>query len=194
VKEAMIMRLFFAVPAACGVREAVRTATDAFPERNPPWRWIPPENYHVTLKFLGDVEEHLVPSLHEAAGRVTARVAPFTLAFDRFGGFPNLRRPRVVFYAASIGADRLRELASAVEEEVEPLGFARARRRFRAHLTLARIKRLLDGDSIAALEAMEPLPEATAQEVDRFVLMRSHLRREGARYEEIGEYLLTGPQ
>lgn len=193
MKEAMIVRLFFAVPTSSGVKEAVRSATDAFPEHNPPWRWIPPENYHLTLKFLGEVEEHLVPSLHEAAGRVAAGVAPFTLAFDRFGGFPTLRRPRVIFFAASEGADRLRELAALVEEEVEPLGFAREQRRFRAHLTLARIKRRLDADLIAALEAVPPLPETTAQEVDRFVLMRSHLRRDGACYEEIGAYLLTGP-
>jgi 2'-5' RNA ligase len=188
------MRLFFAVPTTPGVREAVRAAIGAFPERKPPWRWIPPENFHLTLKFLGEVEERLVPSLHEAAGRITARVAPFTLAFDRFGGFPNLRRPRVIFFAASDGADRLRDLASLVEDEVEPLGFARERRPFRAHLTLARIKRRLHGDLIAALETIPPLPEGTAQEVDRFVLMRSHLRRDGAQYEEIGTYLLTAPR
>ncbi len=186
------MRLFFAVPMSPHVREAVRDAIGAFPVLDPPWRWISPENYHITVKFLGEVAGDVTPSLHDAAVRVAARVAPFRISFSRFGGFPSLARPRVIFFAVSDGADRLDELASLVDREMEHNGFARERRPFRAHLTLARITRRLSPGLREALESVPQLPAATSQAVDRFVLMCSHLSRAGARYEEIGTFSLEG--
>lgn len=187
------MRLFFAVPTSPGVKEAVRDAVDTFPVSDPPWRWIPPENYHLTVKFLGEVEETVVPSLSEAAGRVAARVSPFRISFGPFGAFPSMARPRVIFYAVSAGADRLVDLAAIVDRETARAGFAPERRPFRAHLTLARIKRRVPPGLREALEAVGPLAGAPSQPVDRFVLMRSHLSRSGARYEEIGAFSLEGP-
>lgn len=187
------MRLFFAVPASRGVREAVRTAIESFPVDNPPWRWIPPENFHLTLKFLGETDEKLLPSLHDAASVVSSRVAPFSMTFGGFGGFPSLSRPRVVFFEITSGFEELAGLAALVEEAVAPLGFAKERRSFRAHLTLARIKRRLPPAVSEKLLTVPPLPASTVLEVHHFVLMRSHLRREGAMYEEIGSFPLRSP-
>ena len=181
------MRLFFAVPTSSGVKEIVRVAIGSFPVPDPPWRWIPPENYHITLKFLGEVSDDMMPSLHEAAARVAAGAAPFRMTFGPFGA-----RPRVLFFAVSVGADRLVVFASRVDQVMETAGFEPERRPFRAHLTLARIKLRLSPGLRTALEAVAPLPPSASQAVDRFVLMRSHLSRAGARYEEIGTYPLEG--
>jgi 2'-5' RNA ligase len=187
------MRLFFAVPASQKVREAVRTAIESFPVDNPPWRWIPPENFHLTLKFLGETDEDMVPPLHDTASAVSSRIAPFSMAFGGFGGFPSLSRPRVLFFSITSGFGALAELAALVEDAVAPLGFAKEHRSFRAHLTLARIKRRLPPAVSEKLLTVPPLPTSTVQEVDHFVLMRSHLRREGAMYEEIGSFPLRSP-
>lgn len=187
-----IMRLFFAVHTSPGVKEAVRAAIGAFPVNNPPWRWIAPENYHLTMKFLGEVDERLLPLLGDAAGRVAARTAPFSMTYGRFGGFPSLASPRVIFFEISDGAARLGDLASLVDREMESAGFARERRPFHAHLTLARIKQPLHPGLRDALERVPPLPASVSQAVDRFVLMRSHLSRAGALYEEIGSFTLEG--
>jgi 2'-5' RNA ligase len=186
------VRLFFAVPTSRRVKETVRDAVRAFPVPDPPWRWIPPENYHLTVKFLGEVREDTVPSVREAAARAAARVSRFRITFESFGAFPSLARPRVIFFAVSEGAEGLIKLASLVDRETERAGFARERRPHRAHLTLARIKRRLPPGLREALEAVPSLPEATSQTVERFVLMQSHLSRAGARYEEIGTFPLGG--
>ncbi len=187
------MRLFFAVPASRKVREAVQTAIESFPIDNPPWRWIHPESFHLTLKFLGETEENLVPSLHDAASAVSSLVAPFSMTFGGFRGFPSLSRPRVLFFEITSGFSELAALAALVEEAVAPLGFERERRPFRAHLTLARIKRKLHHAVSEKLLTVPPLPPSTVQEGDHFTLMRSHLRREGAMYEEIGSFPLRSP-
>ncbi|OQX85287.1 MAG: 2'-5' RNA ligase [Candidatus Latescibacteria bacterium 4484_7] len=179
------LRLFFAVPLSDEVRMMVAEAIDRFPISNPPWRWIPTDNLHITLKFLGDVEEGMLPSLKEIADNVAEDTRPFDIAFGRFGGFPSLSNPRVVFFAIEEGVGHLSNLADALENELAVLGFRREKRPFRAHVTLARIKRPLDNEVRAMLKSVESLSPGAVQHVDGFVLFQSYLQRRGAIYEEI---------
>lgn len=184
------MRLFFAVPLSGRIREITGEHIESFPITDPPWRWIPPENYHLTLKFLGEVDDKLLPSLGGAASKAASAAKPFTIKFGEFGGFPSLSRPRVIFYRVEEGTEDLAELAGSLEHELEGLGFERERRPFRAHLTLARIKRPLPAPLRERLRNIPPLPPSANQEVSDFVLMRSHLSRRGATYEVVETFPL----
>ena len=186
------MRLFFAVHISDEVRRLVRSEIERIPIDHPPWRWIKPENYHITLKFLGEVEESMLNPLVEAASRAAAPLRPFYLSFDRFGAFPSLGRPRVLFFAAERGSKDLARLAGRIEEEIAPIGFEREKRKFSAHLTLARIRKRPHPKILEILESVPALPDSAGQTVDRFVLMRSTLRRSGAVYEELRSFTLNG--
>jgi 2'-5' RNA ligase len=184
----MTMRLFFAVKISEAIKADIGAAVQSFPLHNPPWRWIPTGNMHLTLKFLGEVDEGIVPDLKAVASDAAARVRPFRVVYGPFGGFPNLSRPRVIFFAAKEGARELAEIARLLEVGVEPLGIPRENRPFTAHLTLARIKEPLPRAMVDRLASVPALPATAFQDVDRFVLMQSHLAREGATYEEIGSF------
>lgn len=186
------MRLFFAVQLDDDIRDTIARALEDFPLKDPPWRWIRPENLHITLKFLGEVDEILLDDLIDAAADVALRIAPFSIAYGPFGGFPSLSRPRVLFYAISDGAADLAKLAKVVEDGVAALGFPVEKRAFKAHVTLARLKRPLDSRTRDRLKEVHSLPSGTVQEVERFSLMRSHLRRDGAVYEELKRFQLEG--
>jgi 2'-5' RNA ligase len=186
------MRLFFAVRVSEAIRRDIGQALKTFPLRNPPWRWISLENMHITLKFLGETDEGLLPDLREVAAGAARGAGPFRVAYGRFGGFPNLSRPRVLFFEGQEGTKELASIASALESGVEPLGIPRENRPFTAHLTVARIKVPLSRDVIAALGTVPPLPATSFQKVDRFSLMQSHLSREGATYEEVAGFPLAG--
>jgi 2'-5' RNA ligase len=186
------MRLFFAVPLTDEVSAIVHGAVGRIPLENPPWRWIPPRNYHITLKFLGEVGDALLPRLVDAASCAAGAVSSFDLSFLRFGAFPSISRPRVFFYAAERGSAELASLAGSLEEELLSLGFEPERRRFRAHLTLARVRNRPTLEVQRILESVPDLPGTALQRVDRFVLMQSTLSRSGARYEELGSFPLSG--
>ena len=188
--ERYMMRLFFAVPVSQEVRNTVAGTIRRSLVSDAPWRWIHPDNYHITLKFLGDTARELVKPLEQAAARAAGRARPFNMFFDSFGGFPELRKPRVLFYDIAGGAAELSTLAGLIDSEVELLGFEKEKRPFRAHLTLARVRKQIDASMGKRLETVSSLPENTSQEVTRFVLMRSHLARSGATYEEIAEFFL----
>jgi 2'-5' RNA ligase len=186
------MRLFFAVKAGTTVSEKVRDIISKSGISRAPWRWISPGNYHFTLKFLGEVEESMVPPLFEAAGRAASCSTRFRLGMGGIGAFPDLDRPRVIYYGIDSGFEQLRDLAASIEDECAGLGFERENKKFRAHLTLARVKRTAPGHVLEELRGFPPLGADAVVDVGHFVLMSSRLTPSGAIYEEMGRFLLSG--
>lgn len=184
------MRLFFAVNFIPEVKDRIQQAIDDTAIVNPPWRWVGRESFHVTLKFLGDTPEDRLPGLYQCAEAVARQATPFDLALGMLGGFPNLSRPRVLFYRVERGAEPLTALASRLEGQLEEqLAIPREKRPFRAHATVARVKsRIVEG--VAAKLRQAP-PVGADQRVESFALMRSELRRQGAKYHQVKEFALT---
>ena len=100
---------------------------------------VDPDQVHLTLKFLGDTEEALVPRIVEAMRASAAGVAPFTVRIAGTGAFPNLRRMNVLWVGMS-GAEPLVQIARGLGAGVEPLGYPREGRDFSPHVTIARVK------------------------------------------------------
>lgn len=185
------MRLFIAVNLSPEARAAIQSAIDEFPLQDPPWRWVTPDNWHLTLKFLGETEPARLDALFSELDSVRARHDAFTMTLGAFGGFPNLRKPRVLFYDIERGAAELERLASDVDAAVEKAtGLERERRRFLAHATVARVRDALVPDVIARFARVPALTEAVTR-VGSFELMESRLARTGATYSVVKEFALS---
>ena len=184
------MRLFVAVNLPAAVRDRIQSAIDEFPVTDPPWRWVGPDNWHLTLKFLGETKPDRVDALICALDALTARHAAFDLALGSFGGFPNLRQPRVLFYTIERGAPQLERLAHDIDIAVErATGLPLETRRFHAHATVARVKDRLPPDIASRLTRVPALTEAVTRVVG-FELMESRLQRTGAVYSVVKEFAL----
>ncbi|MDX1650152.1 MAG: RNA 2',3'-cyclic phosphodiesterase [Myxococcota bacterium] len=181
------VRAFFALEPGEAVRAACAEVAGRL--RRAPHgegvRWVRPEGYHVTLRFLGNVPTETVPELARAVGEAVADVAPFALAPGAARVFPSPRRPRVVVLELEPQAP-LAELARRVEEAVVDAGLPPERRAFRAHLTLGRVRgrRVPDVTGVAAPASVLP--------VDEVVLFRSDLGREGSTYTALERLPLEG--
>jgi len=183
------MRLFVAVNFSETVRDTIAGAINNFPVTDPPWRWSRPENWHLTLKFLGETDR--ADDVTAALERIARNHKSFAMSVDDFGAFPNLKRPRVLFYRVSDGVDELTTLAADVERTLEAIGFPAEDRPFRAHATIARVKQPLPGAIARKLESIPPLTGAT-QTVDSFALIKSVLDPSGARYSLLKAFALGG--
>jgi len=178
-------RLFVAVPLPDDVRHALSTLIRGAAPGGLPGRIVPPANWHVTLRFLGDVDDLGRDRLFKELD--AARLGePFVVGWGGLGAFPQPGRATVLWVAADRGAADLSRLAADVEDAVVAAGFPHEERPFRSHLTLSRIRP--HQDVARLLEAAGPLD--LAMTVDRVVVYRSHLGRGGARYEEIEEFPL----
>ncbi|MBD3179051.1 MAG: RNA 2',3'-cyclic phosphodiesterase [Candidatus Latescibacteria bacterium] len=183
------MRLFFGIPVSENVRRSVAASISELGLGRGPFRWVPTENFHFTLKFLGETGQEKLPEIKEAALEVSSEVeGEFTATLDQFGAFPSLSRPRVIFYSLSEGGGSMTRLAGEIDRAMSSLGFRREKRAFHPHLTLARIKKPLSQELLDKLSRVPPLAGENSQEVGSFQLIRSHLSRSGARYEKIAEF------
>jgi len=174
------MRLFVGVPidapAMAAVNEWVST-------QSIPGRVVPPENWHFTLRFLGEVDD-------VGRDRLLAQLdgydlgPPFAVRFSRLGGFPRAAKATVAFIDIDGGETEIVQLAERVEDACDAAGFEREERPFRPHLTISRIR------PPARLPTSVDMPAAVPMTVDAVAVYRSHLGRGGARYEIIERFAL----
>jgi 2'-5' RNA ligase len=147
--------------------------------------WVGAANLHITLKFLGGVDETRLPAVTDAVARAATARPPFDLAVHGLGAFPTLMRPRVVWAGVTEGASAVSELAAAVERELAPLGFVAEDRPFTAHVTLGRIRTPRRNPGLEEAIRAGAALEFGQVRVERLSLMRSDLSPRGARYTEL---------
>ncbi|MBI4697762.1 MAG: RNA 2',3'-cyclic phosphodiesterase [Nitrospirae bacterium] len=136
------MRSFIAIELPEAVRYALSGIEEELKKSRADVRWVKPENIHLTLKFLGDVEEKNTEKITEILKDICRRFKPFALEIKGMGVFPHPRSPRVLWTGMDI-SDTLENLQKEIEDAMTSLGFEREDRRFTAHLTLGRFRSLL---------------------------------------------------
>ena len=148
-------------------------------------RTVDPATAHLTLKFLGNVPASQVAAIEDALVDAASRSTPLRLRLDGTGTFPGRGAPRVLWMGLAGDTEGLAALRSRIEEALHPLGFASEGRPFHPHLTLARLgDRSTRADRDRAAEALSsaPFEPGLTFAVEAVSLMRSILRREGARH------------
>jgi 2'-5' RNA ligase len=186
------MRLFVAIELGDAVLDLLDEATAPLRAEAPELAWVPRDKRHLTLKFLGEVEEARESLLVEAADRAAARQPPMEMHVREVGAFPNFRRARVVW----IGVEqepRLELLHHDLELACAELGFEVEGRPFRPHITLARVRAPLPAERLRALarSARRVRMEAIVL-VERITLFESSLAPTGASYRRIHAAPLGG--
>lgn len=143
--------------------------------------WTKSGNFHLTLKFLGDVDSETVGAVSEAVQNIAATQSPFSIEFGGVGTFPSLARPRVIWIGIKHGAAIVSHLAKAVNLELKPLGFPRDPR-FHPHLTLGRLRSPINLQPLkSVLRKYDTIDEATMR-VSEITVMQSQLHPNGAIY------------
>jgi 2'-5' RNA ligase len=180
------LRAFIAVDLEPGIRKSLQALLLDLKATRAEVRWVEPGGFHLTLKFLGDIDEARVLRVKAVLEDVAGRHRAFPLRAEGTGVFPGERNPRVLWvgFAAEPG---LMAFQAELERALEAEGFAREERAFKPHLTLGRVKgpRLV-GDAVAELKRRdgEEFGDMTAGKV---ALFESRLRPEGAEYRVVFE-------
>lgn len=175
------MRAFIAVNLPDEIKKKVAEATAYLKQIDSGVKWVEPENLHLTLKFLGWVEEERLPEAVKIAGKLT--LPSFKLKLAGVNTFPAGKSPRVLWMDINEGAEELKALADRMEEDLSSAGFKAEGREFSPHLTIGRIK-----DKRGIDKVMEELGKLAGVEfggftVSSFEIMKSTLTRKGPTYE-----------
>ncbi|HJZ46255.1 MAG TPA: RNA 2',3'-cyclic phosphodiesterase [Roseiflexaceae bacterium] len=183
-------RLFIGAELPEDVKAELVASQARLRRANLPVAWVAPEAMHLTLRFLGDTSVALIPELCAAIRTAVAPYHAMELRLSGTGAFPNDRRPSVVWIGVGGAVAALGHAQASIETALGELGIAAEPKPFHPHLTLGRVRgeashqqRQRLGDVIRAL----PPPAPLAWALERVVLFRSELRREGAVYTEIAD-------
>ena len=187
------MRTFFCIPIAdrhCKTlghtAERLRLATHMRAS------WVPRQNYHITLRFLGDIDPASTVDLDHRCRAVCERIAPFDCILDRLGAFPKADRARVLWVGGEIPPS-FRRLTQALSEGLADLGFPRTKKEPEVHATLARIKDRPDPALPGVIAQLNPI-RPMCLTIDRIMLMESTLTGRGPVYTPLFETKLGEPQ
>ena len=182
-------RLFVAVELSGEARSAVSgVITRILKSEIKNLRAVRPETVHLTLKFLGNVPSEQIDELVEALRPIAGAHAPFALKLSGAGVFPSPKKARVLWLGIGGDTKALGELHLGIEDAVAALGFARDRKPFNPHLTVARLResaspadRLLGAETLASV----PHPDGVEIPVPSIAVMRSTMARSGATHDRL---------
>lgn len=172
------MRLFIAVDVDDPIREKIKPVLSELSRINGV-KAVEPENLHITLLFLGEVNESRVSKIEEKLSEV--EFEPFKILFEGVGAFPNVNSPRVVWVGVKESGE-LTGLANNIYEKLKKLGFRRDKE-FKAHLTVGRVKRKNpEVSEVIKRHASENFGE---MEIRSFRLKQSILTPKGPIYKDL---------
>ena len=151
--------------------------------------WVDPINYHITLKFLGDVEEYYINSLTQLIEQIASKTETFTLQYDRLGFFGSEKQPRVLWFGFK-KQSTIQKLQKSIEKAITYLGFEPEEKTFNPHLTLARIKKINNAQPLIEYIKLKNPEINGSYSVRGFQLIKSVLKPEGPEYTTLRDFRL----
>jgi len=148
-------------------------------------RWVRPENIHITLKFLGDINPGDIDKIGAAMTAAAIEFPPVTLTVRGIGVFPGIKRPRVIWVGLGGGIRSLLSLQSRLEQELAGAGFPKDKRSFKAHLTLGRIKQSVNPAVIRQMISEYATLSSDDFSCNQVILFKSDLKPSGAVYSKL---------
>lgn len=186
------IRSFLAIELPPAITKGLERVQNDLKQSHADVKWVEPSRIHLTLKFLGNVDEGACDEIMNAVAKAASEVESFALAVRGLGAFPNTRNPRVIWLGVEDGSGALRPLQGAIDERLGEIGYPREEREFRAHLTLGRARSARGRAEL--LCRIEGLSHADLGEfrVERLVLFKSDLKPTGPIYTELRAVKLGG--
>ncbi|MFN2501542.1 MAG: RNA 2',3'-cyclic phosphodiesterase [Pyrinomonadaceae bacterium] len=193
VSKMPVRRLFVAIDFPDSVRRAVTDYISVLREQHGQLRvgWQSPQKLHLTLKFLGNVEERVIGDTENTVRSVADKYPVFRGTLEGTGVFPDVRRPRILWLGVGHGKEMISNMGSEIEDKFAAIGFTSEKRAFSPHLTIARIRES-DGAVNLATSHLTAGFASTTFNVTALHLYESTLSPAGSVYSPISSFRLAG--
>jgi 2'-5' RNA ligase len=187
------IRIFIAVDIADGVRKRAAALQEKLARTASGIKWTDPASMHLTLLFLGEVEELEIVPICRIVQEQASRLPSFTLEFGGLGAFPTPRRPKILWVGVTRGTDELTRLHDVLEEPLLELGcYRREERAYSPHLTLGRLTQEDRGGAWSSILTKHADWQGGSTDVAEVLVMQSELLRDGPVYSVMGRAPLMG--
>jgi 2'-5' RNA ligase len=187
------IRTFIGVDIGPAIRRSAEALQRQLAKTGAGVNWTAPANYHITLEFLGDVDDRDLVGICRIVSEIAAGEPPFRLGVSGVGAFPTPRRPKIIWAGLRQGEEDLKRLFVALESPLTDLGVYRKEDRlYTPHLTLGRAKDDAAGLALAPELTKHQGWDGGQTDVDEVIVYSSELRRDGPEYAVVGRGPLRG--
>ena len=154
-------------------------------------KWVAPENIHLTLKFLGEVDEKKIEKIIQALEETAKDNQPFSIRLCALGAFPKINFPRVIWVGIDAGDEETKNIAFVLEEKLQKLGIPKEKRPFSSHITIGRVRSGINREKLVKeldiLQGKGLLQENLEFLATKITLFKSTLTPKGPIYEILKE-------
>lgn len=186
------MRTFIAIELPQEIKDTLGRLQAKLKVAGADVKWVEPKNIHLTLKFLGEIDEQAVSRISSSLEEVCRAGKPFTIELSSLGAFPDAASPRIIWIGLKRGNKEVKEIFQNIEKHLAILGIPREEREFSAHITIGRTR---SGKNRQELTKLLLAPAQNLSEwqfqVSKITLFKSTLTPRGPIYEVINEFLLS---
>ncbi|MBM3244518.1 MAG: RNA 2',3'-cyclic phosphodiesterase [Candidatus Omnitrophica bacterium] len=184
------MRAFIAIPIPEQTKKHLLLLQEKLKGYGADVKWVQTDNIHLTLKFLGEVDEDNLSKVYRAIENAVKETCAFSADIASLGAFPKIDYPKVIWVGIRQGEKETKEIAGLLEEEIEKTGIPKEKREFESHITIGRVRSLKNlKDLSTRLNEFTDYFEGTDMNfmVSKIVLFKSTLSPKGPTYEAIKE-------
>ena len=184
------MRTFIAIELPKEIKDSLSEVQDKLKTSGADVKWVSPNNIHLTLKFLGEIDDKKLDKIAQILEKITKDESTYPLRLSSIGAFPKINFPRVIWVGIDKGDIETKEIVNALEENIAKIGIPKEDRPFSSHITLGRVKSSLNRQGL--VENLNSLTNYTEEEkleflVTKITLFKSTLTPKGPIYEALKE-------
>ncbi len=147
-------------------------------------KWVDPGNYHLTLKFLGNINENEIFTIVDCMEQIGKITPAFTLLLSNTGLFKNISKPRILWMGIEMN-EVLKKLNENIENELLKIGYPKENKSFNPHLTFARIKKITNTSVLRTLLAKYDQYKINEFKIEEFIIFESILKNKNPLYKEL---------
>jgi 2'-5' RNA ligase len=185
------MRLFIAFPVSKEIKNKIAKLQKDLKSKvvDEKISWVNPDNIHLTIKFLGEVDPEKVEVIGKIMAKSINRVGVFEMNIENGGVFPSKNKPRVMWVGCNDPTENISKIKKSMDNALKKLGFKKEKKKFNAHLTIGRIRSMKKiSNCVDALLSNEIL--FGKMKMQKIQLISSRLSPQGSEYEVIKEIKL----
>lgn len=185
------MRTFIAIELPKNIKDALALTQDKLKASEADVKWVSPQNIHLTLKFLGEIDDDKLVKTNEIMRQVCLGKEQFQAGIRSIGVFPKINFPRVIWVGIDKGDRQTKEIAEELENKIALLGIPKEKRAFSSHVTIGRVRSMLNRERL--LNELENLKNNLEEKdfpefmVTKITLFKSTLSPKGPVYEALKE-------
>jgi 2'-5' RNA ligase len=192
-----VIRAFIAIELSEGTRAEACAAAQALQSSlkaaNADVKWVAADNIHLTLRFLGNIDRHMLSSVETVLADIAAKCRPFTICLKGLGAFPDPSSPKVIWAGVSDGAAEAVHLSACIESSLVKLGVPTESRVFSPHITLGRVRSEKNIDKLRKAIESSTFEAASKTQVGHITLFKSQLAPGGSIYTSLLKARLSRP-